>query len=129
MTGTVRAVWVGVMGVLAAGVAVLALGIRYDANLPAIVGFGLGVAVVGFVLSVGMLGWVYLSDADGDSLYLYPASVTSSSLLLFVSVDSIDRVSTGDGGTTLPLTLVAAALLMIVGMSLVFVDQIRAANG
>lgn len=129
MTGTVRAVWVGVMGVLAAGVAVLALGIRYDANLPAIVGFGLGVAVVGFVLSVGMLGWVYLSDADGDSLYLYPASVTSSSLLLFVSVDSIDRVSTGDGGTTLPLTLVVAALLIIVGMSLVFVDQIRAANG
>jgi hypothetical protein len=117
------------MGVLAAGVAVLALGIRYDANLPAIVGFGLGVAVVGFVLSVGMLGWVYLSDADGDSLYLYPASVASSSLLRFSSVDSIDRVSTGEGGTALPLTLVVAALLIIVGMSLVFVDQIRAADG
>ncbi len=124
MTGTAQAVWASVMGTLATGVAVLALGIRYDADLPAIVGFGFGVAVVGFVLSVGMLGWVYLSDAD--SLYLYPATVASSSLLLFVSVDSIDRVSTGEGGTALPLTLVVAALLIIVGMSLVFVDQIRA---
>jgi len=128
MTGTVQAVWAGVAGTLAAGVAVLALGGHSGVGLPVIVGFGLGVAVVGFVLSVGMLGWVYLSDADGDSLYLYPATVTSSSVLLFVSVDSIDSVSTGEEGSILPLSLVAATLMIIVGMSLVFVDQVRAAD-
>lgn len=129
MTDTLRVVCASVLGTLAAGVVVLALGIRYDADLPAIVGFGLGVAVVGSVLSVGMLGWVYLSDADGDSLYVYPATVVSSSSLLFVSIDSIDSVSTGDGGAILPLTVVAAALMIIVGMSLVFVDQVRATDG
>jgi hypothetical protein len=129
MTETLRVVCASVLGTLGAGVAVLALGIRYDADLPAIVGFGLGVAVVGSVLSVGMLGWVYLSDADGDSLYIYPATVVSSSSLLFVSIDSIDSVSTGDGGAILPLTVVAAALMIIVGMSLVFVDQVRATDG
>jgi hypothetical protein len=129
MTDTLRVVCASVLGTLAAGVVVLALGIRYDADLPAIVGFGLGVAVVGSVLSVGMLGWVYLSDADGDSLYIYPATVVSSSSLLFVSIDSIDSVSTGDGGAILPLTVVAAALMIIVGMSLVFVDQVRATDG
>ena len=123
-----QAVLAAALGALSAGVAVLALGIRHNLALPTIVGFGLGVAVVGFVLSVGLFGWVYLSDADGDSLYLYPATVASSSLLLFVSVDNIDSASTGDDGMILPLTLVVATVLVIVGMSLVFVDQVGATD-
>jgi len=123
MTDTLQVVAASLMGVLGAGVAVLALGIREGADIQFVVGYGFGIATVGLLISVGMLGWLFLSDDVGDSLYVYPATMASSSALLFVSVDS---ASTGGGNATLPLTLVAAALLIVVGLLLVFVDQLHA---
>ena len=118
-----------VLGTLAAGIATLIVGVQYGVNLSTVVGFGFGVAVVGFVLSVGMFGWTYRSDADGDALYLYPATMASTSALLFVSVRGIDSAATGAEGTALPLALVGAAVLVVVGMALVFVEQVRATGG
>lgn len=127
-----RTLWVAAaatLGALGAGILALALGARYVDDLSVIVGFGLGTAVVGIALSVGLLGCAYLSDAEDDALYLYPATMASMSALLFVSVRSIDSAATGAEGTALPLALVGAAVLVVVGMALVFIEQVRATGG
>ncbi len=126
---TPRVAAAATLGALGAGIVALALGTRYVDDLSVIVGFGLGTAVVGIVLSVGLLAWTYLSDAEGDALYLYPATMASTSALLFVSIRSIDSAATGAEGTALPLALVGAAVLVVVGMALVFVEQVRATGG
>jgi hypothetical protein len=109
------------MGTVGAGIAVLILGLRYDSKDPVILGFGLGVAVVGFVLSVGMIGWIYISDADGSSLYIYPATVTSASVLMLVSAGSETQRAEP---MVLPLILVGSAILIIVGFSLIFISEL-----
>jgi hypothetical protein len=124
---TLRVAAAATLGALGAGIVALALGTRYADDLSVIVGFGLGTAVVGIVLSIGLLAWTYLSDAEGDALYLYPATTASTSALLLVSV--LDSAATGAEGTALPLALVGAAVLVVVGMALVFVEQVRATGG
>lgn len=112
------------MGVLGATVAVLLLGLRFRRATSVVYGFGFGVAVVGLVLAVGMVAWTYVSDADGEDLYIYPATVTSASVLMLVAADNlVGRESHSD----LSLLLVGAAVLVIVGFSLVFVVELRVA--
>jgi hypothetical protein len=115
-----------IMGSVGAGITVLLLGFRYSSNDPVILGFGLGVAVTGFVLSVGMVVWVYISEADGGSLYIYPATVASASVLMLVSA--------GNGAqnaepSVLPLLLIGGATLITVGFSLVFVSELWETRG
>lgn len=112
----------GLMGTVGAGVAVSVLALRYRSSSSVILGFGLGVAMVGFVLSVGMMAWVYVSDADGESLYIYPATVASASVLMLVSAGNEAPKAEP---TVLPLLLVGAAILIIVGFSLVFVSELQ----
>ena len=126
---TLRAAVAGTLGALGAGIAVLVPGEQHAGDLSVLVGFGLGTAVIGIALSVGMLVWTYLSDADGDELYLYPATVGSTAVLLFVSVQSVDSAATGEAGVALPLALVGVAVLVSVGMLLVFVEQVRTTGG
>ncbi|MFB6218214.1 MAG: hypothetical protein ABEH77_03385 [Halobacteriaceae archaeon] len=116
------AAWAALMGTVGAGIAVTLLGLRYSDSASVVVGFGFGVAVVGFVLSVGMTGWVYLSDASGDSLYIYPATVAAASVLLLVAAGDHPPEGTP---TRLSLVLVGAAVLIVVGFTLVFVSQLR----
>ena len=111
--------WSALIGAVGAGVAVLFLGPRCADDGSFLVGFGL--AVVGFVLSVGMFGWVYVSDADGDSLCTYPATVTSASVLMVVAAgNNTQRTDV----TPLSVALVGGAVLIIIGYSLVFVQQV-----
>ncbi len=111
----------GLMGTVGAGIAVLLLGLRYTGDGSVMVGFGLGVATVGFALSVGMVGWVYISDLDGDSVYIYPATVASASVLMMVAAENDAPRAEPD---YLSFVLVVAAVLIIVGYSLVFVSQV-----
>ncbi len=115
-----------IMGSVGAGIAVLLLGLRYSSDDPVILGFGLGVAVTGFVLSVGMICWVYVSEADGESLYIYPATVASASVLMLVSASNEAQRSEP---SVLPLLLVGGATLMTVGFSLVFVSELWETRG
>ena len=115
-----------IMGSVGAGIAVLLLGLRYSSDDPVILGFGLGVAVTGFVLSVGMIVWVYISEADGESLYIYPATVASASVLMLVSASNEVQRSEP---SVLPLLLVGGATLMTVGFSLVFVSELCETRG
>ena len=115
-----------IMGSVGAGIAVLLLGLGYSSDDPVILGFGLGVAVTGFVLSVGMIGWVYVSEADGESLYIYPATVASASVLMLVSASNEAQRSEP---SVLPLLLVGGATLMTVGFSLVSVSELWETTG
>lgn len=120
------ALWSSLAGTVLAGIAVLIFGLRYAGDGSVVVGFGLGVATVGFVLSVGMVVWVYASEMDGESVYIYPATVASASALMMTAAQNDAPSAEPD---YLSLALVGAAVLIIVGYSLVFVSQVwEAAN-
>ena len=111
-------------GTVGAGIAVLVLGLRYGATPSVLLGFGLGVAVVGFMLSVAMTGWLFVSGSD-QSLYSYPATVAAASVLLLVAAGA---ESTGSDPTLASIALVGGAVLMILGYSLVFLEQVRSSE-
>jgi hypothetical protein len=115
-----------IMGSVGSGISVLPLGLRYSSDDPVILGIGLGVAVTGFVHSVGMVGWVYISEADGGSLYIYLATVASASVLMLVSASNEAQRS---DPSVLPLLLVGGATFITVGFSLVFVSELCQTRG
>jgi hypothetical protein len=110
-------------GTVGAGIATLLLGVLSGDPGAVLTGFALAVATVGAVLSAGLAGWVYVSDADGESLYVSPATVASASVLLLVAADNgAARVEP----PVLSLALVGAAVLIVVGAALMFVSELRA---
>lgn len=108
-------------GTVGAGIAVLVLGLRYSANPSVLVGFGVGVAVVGFVLSVVMTGWLFVAGGD-QSLYSYPGTVSVASVLMLVAAGT---EPTGGDPTIASIALVGGAVLVMLGYSLVFLEQLR----
>ena len=116
------AAWVAVLGTAGGVVAAALLGSRYVDDAAVLVEFGAGVAVVGAVLSVGLLGIAYAVDVDGDppSTYVYPATAGSASVLLLVAADAH-----ADGPPFVPVALLGAAVLLVVGSALVFAAELR----
>lgn len=115
------AVWAALMGTVAAGIAVVLLAAQFADDPSVLRGFGLGVGAVGLALSLGMVGWLFLSDRDVEDPYLYPSVVASASVLVLVATDA---GATGARPPVLALALVCAAVLMVVGYTLVFVSQL-----
>jgi hypothetical protein len=118
------AFWSALFGTVGAGIVVLVLGHRYSANPSVFVGFGVGVALVGFVLSVVMTGWLFVAGGD-QSLYSYPGTVSVASVLMLVAAGT---EPTGGDPTIASIALVGGAILVILGYSLVLLEQFRS-NG
>lgn len=114
-----------VMGVLGTATAVSLLGLQFGQQPSVLLGYALGVALVALAVSLGMTVWLSRTDAE-RSLYAYPGFVAMASVPTLVAAGD---GMTGGTAPTASLALVVGGCLVVVGLSLVVLDRIRASEG